>query len=696
VPLETDRAVAEVTDVLERVSAAIPGGGEHRPGQIEMAQLVTRAIERGQHLVVQAGTGTGKSLAYLLPAVLSGRRVVIATVTKALQDQLMKKDLPFLAQQLGQEHDFTFAVLKGRSNYVCRQRVSEIVSGESTSQSLRLEEPALEVRGARGSDSFWDQALGAGGRDPAGGAPTGQAGFSDELRRIIAWAEDSQTGERSELEFEPNPRAWAAVSVGAMECPGAFQCPSGARCFAENARTLAAASQVVVVNTHLYATHVASKGLVLHEHDVLVLDEAHAVEDVMTAALGVELSAGRLRAAATMARSLLEPDDARLSDGVLEVGDQLEESLRPLAGRRLLELSGSDLDRVLELARTRLAALDGALHRAGEDDGGRRTRALLVTGHLLEDLNTISTAGDDQVTWVESDGPSARSPTLKLSPVEIGSLLAERIWPNVTSVLTSATIPPMLETRLGLPSSETELADVGSPFPYERCALLYCPVDLPDRRSPLAETAVHDELERIINAAKGRTLALFTSWRAMTGAVDALRGRVSFVLLAQNDLPKQKLLEAFAEEESACLFATMSFWQGVDVPGTTLSVVTIDRLPFPRPDDPLLQARRERAGDGAFRTVDLPKAAMLLAQGAGRLIRSSTDRGLVAVLDRRLVTAGYGRLMRQALPPMPFTTRRRDAMEFLASIGSDSTESVATGSASDRGAGGAEPPGGDQ
>jgi ATP-dependent DNA helicase DinG len=247
-------------------------------------------------------------------------------------------------------------------------------------------------------------------------------------------------------------------------------------------------------------------------------------------------------------------------------------------------------------------------------------------------------------------------------------VLAERLWPEVTAVLTSATVPPLATRRLGLPRAGTDELDVGSPFPYQEHALLYCAAGLPDRRSADAEAAIHGELATLIEAAGGRTLVLFTSWRAMRHAVEALRPVVGYRVLAQNDLPKPALVDAFADEESACLFATMSFWQGVDVPGPTLSLVAIDRIPFPRPDDPLLEARRERAGGRAFGEVDLPRAATLLAQGAGRLIRSSSDRGVVAVLDRRLATAGYGRELRAALPPMPFTTDRNRAVEFLTAV----------------------------
>jgi ATP-dependent DNA helicase DinG len=511
-----------------------------------------------------------------------------------------------------------------------------------------------------------------------------------QLRRLIAWAETSETGDRAELEFEPNPRAWAALSVSARECPGAFRCPSGTICFAEKARERAAAADVVVVNTHLYATHVASDGAVLPEHDVVVLDEAHAVEDVMTEALGVEITPGRLRGVAQGAHGLVGSDGARFAEGVGEVADRLDAVLAPLAGRRVLtDVNGStpspetqELAAVLELARGRLDALAGALRRAdaetagsadagGDDETARRNRALLAVGHLGEEVSGIVALGDEQVAWVEASGPTGRAPTLRSAPIEVGPLLSKRLWPNVTAVLTSATVPPGLAARLGLPAAGTDHLEVGSPFPFETSALLYCAKHLPDPRRPGARQALHEELEALITAAGGRTLALFTSWRAMHEATDALRPLLAFEVLAQGDKPKAKLLDAFSSDHAACLFATMSFWQGVDVPGPTLSLVALDRLPFSRPDDPLLQARRDRAGEAAFRVVDLPRAATLLAQGTGRLIRSSSDRGVVAVLDSRLATAGYRNVLLGALPPMRRTTNHDEVVAFLHAIARD-------------------------
>jgi len=707
----------EVTDTLRAVAAALPGGGESRPGQEQMAVAVAGAVAGGRNLVVQAGTGTGKSLAYLVPAALAGERVVVATATKALQDQLADKDLPLVAGAT--DNDLTFAVLKGRSNYVCRQRVAEIGG--------RGGQLALEPGSADPPDA--DDAL-----TPSADVDTSDpTTLADQVRSLVRWADDTVTGDRAELPFEPHFRAWAMVSTTARECPGAFKCPSGRDCFAEHARARAAEADIVVVNTHLYGAHLASGGAVLPEHSVVVFDEAHEVEDVMTDSLGIEVGPGRFRALATAARPALDEGDAgaaRAVEAVAALADVFQRVLRPWSGRRVphddlaagtdpaagspgadgaaapsdgaepqgLELGlaplpvaprraapaaatapttgvGPDpaIGTLLALATGRVGRLVDHLRRtdraAGDAepsaDRSRRDRVLLAAGHLAADLARLALLGDGEVAWVE-DG--SRAPSLRVSPIDVGPVLAERLWGQVTAVLTSATVPIGLAERLGMPQGATDSLDVGSPFDYRAHSLLYVARSLPDRRSPEAEPAMHDELEVLINAAGGRTLALFTSWRAMRAAVETLGPRLAFPVLTQSDLPKPALVEAFRADERACLFATLGFWQGVDVPGRTLSLVTIDRIPFPRPDDPVLEARRELAGGGAFGTVDLPRAGTLLAQGAGRLIRSSTDRGVVAVLDSRLATARYRSALLERVPPMKRTLDRDEVVAFLADI----------------------------
>lgn len=617
---------ADLASALRRVTAALPGGGEARPGQVVMAEAVAGAITGGRHLVVQAGTGTGKSLAYLVPAILSGQRVVVSTATKALQDQLAHKDLPFLQAHLGV--DFTFAVLKGRSNYLCRQRMREVAGGDDT----------LEL----------DDDVGALGR---------------EVARLIEFGQDpAASGDRADLPFEPRPKAWSAVSVNAMECPGAAKCPSGGDCFAERARQTAALADVIVVNTYLYATHLATGGYVLPDHDVVVFDEAHELEDVAASNLGLELSSGRFRALARMARPLVT--DPQTAEDVDSAGLLFEDALAEWRGKRLSEPLPDRLAETLALAAERARRLVSDV-RTSEGDDARKARALQAGGHLVGDLAFVVDRREGDVAWVE--GPP-HAPVLKVAPVDVSALLAERLWGERTAILTSATIPPNLVARLGLPPDDTDTLDVGSPFPYDAHGLLYCARHLPDPRSAEYEPAMIDELEALIRAAGGRTLALFTSWKAMHAAADALRPRLPYEVLAQSDLPKPALIRAFTEDETACLFATMGFWQGVDVPGRSLSLVVLDRLPFPRPDEPLIQARRDKAGAGAFRLIDLPRAATLLAQGAGRLIRSSQDRGVVAVLDPRLSKANYAHDLVRALPPMRRTRHRADVEAFLTAI----------------------------
>jgi len=643
---------AEVEAALERVTTSLPGS-EDRPSQRQMAAAVARAVKEQRHLIVQAGTGTGKSLGYLVPALVLGTRVVVATATKALQDQLATRDLPFLAEQLGAKDPFEFAVLKGRSNYLCRQRAEELEgAGDPLSADGGMfEEPSTRNPGP----------------------------FAREIRRLLDWGRQAETGDRADLTWEPSAAAWSQVSVAPRDCPGAARCPSGKRCFAEAARERAVHADVVVVNTHLYATHLAAGGGILPDHDLLVVDEAHELEDIASASLGFELTGGRLGALARLARPLIvESASVEAVDGAAGL---LNSTLAPHRGQRLTLPLDPTVREALTLTRERLARLQAALRSGqsgaaldgvgtGDDqDSGRaarRARAQQAAGNLSTDIDAVLALGEEQVAWVE--GPE-HAPVLRVAPIDVGASLDRLLWQGEnapTAVMTSATIPPGLGQRIGLPAGSFDELDVGSPFDYARQALLYCPLHLPDPRRPEYEPAMVDELVALIDAAGGRTMALFTSWRAMTAAAAAVRQRVAWPILTQSDLPKPALVARFSAEEESCLFATMGFWQGVDVPGSALSLVTIDRLPFPRPDDPLLQARRDRLGRAAFSSIDVPRAATLLAQGVGRLIRSSSDRGVVAVLDKRLGTASYRWDLVRALPPMRRTRHRADVVEFLA------------------------------
>ncbi len=618
--------VDEVIARLEQITSHLPGGGQHRSGQVEMTKAVAQAIDDRFHLVARAGTGTGKSLAYLVPAIVSGRTTVVATATKALQDQLAEKDLPFLDEHLG----VRWAVVKGRANYVCKQRLLELGNDRQM---------ALEGVAARDLDQ--------------------------QLDAIVEWAAETETGDRAELEIEPSAAAWGALSVSSDACPGASRCPSGDSCFAEAARSAAADADLIVVNTHLYGLHLASDGAILPEHDVVVIDEAHQLEDIISATAGVELSAGRFSDLSRRAAGIIADDE--LAAKIAEAGDDLDDALESAGDGRLTLDHDDDIGRALDKGREAADRLMGALRNVRDDldtdTAARKERALQAATTLITEIDHAYAMTDGDVAFV-SGPPNRRS--LRIAPIDVGATLQETLWQLPTVVLTSATVPDVLPQQIGLGEDAFQFIDVGSPFDYETSALLYCAMDLPEPRSPDFEEAAQAELERLIVAAGGRTLALFTSWRAMENAVEALRPRLPWDVLAQGELPKPALLEAFRDDPEACLFATMSFWQGVDVVGDSLLLVVIDKLPFPRPDDPLLEARRDRAGRGAFRTVDLPRAAMMLAQGTGRLIRSEADRGVVAVLDRRLATnKSYRWDLLQALPPYRRTRDRTEVEDFL-------------------------------
>lgn len=620
-----------VDDALARLAAALPaGGGEHRPQQVQMARAVAAAIDGHRHLVVQAGTGTGKSWGYLAPLVLAGTTTVVATATKALQDQLATKDLPYLQQHLGVP--FEWAVLKGRSNYICMQRVREVQDKDNG--QLELAEFAAVAKA--------------------------------EVRRLVSWAGSTDSGDQATLSWAPSDKAWQAVSVGSDECPGANRCPMGKVCFAELARQRAQAADVIVVNMHLYGLHVGTGGMILPDHQVVVIDEAHQLEDIMSDTVGVQIAGGRFTTLTAALKRVL--DDPAVVGPIGEAPTRVRDALRVHVGERLPTPYPADVQEMLVDVRGRIEKAQSALRAIEtdvEDAKARKLRAQQLATRLQETIDSALSGREGYVSFV-SGGPEY--PRLEIAPLAVGEVLANGIWAQRTAVLCSATIPTSLGERVGLPAADFDELDVGSPFDYEHHALLYCAVHLPDPRTPRFAAAVHDELAALITAAGGRTLALFTSWKAMDAAAEAVRTRVEVPILTQRDLPKTALVKAFSEDEKACLFATAGFFQGVDIPGRTLSLVVIDKIPFPRPDDPLLSARRELLGAAAFGQIDLPRAAMLLAQATGRLIRTSTDRGVVAVMDPRLGTANYRWDIIRALPPMRRTRHRAEAEDFLREI----------------------------
>ena len=679
-------------------------GGTARPGQDAMADAVWRAIGTGEHLAVQAGTGTGKSLAYLVPAAAHaigrGSSVVVATATIALQRQLIDRDLPrltpALAPRLGREP--TFAILKGRRNYLCQHRL----------RTGPPDEP--------GETLF----------DPADVSAVGR-----QVRRLTEWAADTATGDRDELVPGVEDRAWRQVSVSATECLGAQRCPFGSSCFAERAREAAARVDIVVTNHALLAIDALEEYAVLPDRDVVIIDEAHDLVNRVTSVASAELSAPAVETAARRSGRMLSAEEA---------APLREAGRRPTGSWRTSRPGASTTCPPRWPARSPSSATRPAPapHRCGPAPGeapedAERLAAWRAALAALDDVSgtadrMLGAFGPDvaarrDVVWMDrpADPDSRRPPTLRVAPLEVGTLLADRLFRRQTVVLTSATLAlggsfEPLARQWGLPPSASEPStgrgpsagrepsaaggpsaggeaspggeasaggessagggaaagaeaapaglawsglDVGSPFDHRRAGILYVARHLPPPgRNGLPE-AYLAELRELIEAAGGRTLGLFSSMRAAVQAAEELRGQISQPLLCQGDDATGELVRQFIDDEASCLFGTLSLWQGVDVPGRSLQLVVIDRIPFPRPDDPLASARQRavaaRGGNG-FMAVAAAQAALLLAQGAGRLLRTTDDKGMVAVLDPRLATAGYSGFLRASLPPFWTTT----------------------------------------
>jgi ATP-dependent DNA helicase DinG len=590
-----------------------------------MALAVESAIATSTPAIIEAGTGTGKSLGYLIPAALSRRTVVIATATKALQDQLITKEVPAIKAA---GVPLSAAVLKGRLNYLCLKKFNEFTGPTN---------------------------------------PTTLSSDHVQFDRITDWASTTTSGERDELAFDVSPPLWSSLSMSADECPGASNCPYGAPCYAERAKAAAAASDIIIVNAALYGAHISTGRTLLPPHEAAIFDEAHQLPDILSRALGAEINAPRIRALTRLARPLVSVATTPLLTEMNAAADSLQKALEERIGL-LPEISrvGSDpsIDDslvALETAAEELLKILDGLKGLSQGDELSRLSLRGVVVHLRTDLVNFLIPDDNDLIFIEGD----LFPTLVCAPIDLGHLL-KPLWEDVTPIMTSATIPSFFSERLGLTGAiELELP---SPFDYKKNSLLYVPSHLSDRRTDQSEVEIAAELTELITAAGGRTLALFTSRRALEKIGLMVRQKLTTPVLLQGDMSRASLLEAFITDEATSLFATMGFWQGVDIPGRTLSLLTIDRLPFMPPDDPMQQARRERAGSGAFYTVDLPRAAMLLAQGIGRLIRNASDRGVVAVFDTRLSTASYKDTLLGRLPDMKRTTNQAVATEFLRSL----------------------------
>jgi ATP-dependent DNA helicase DinG len=601
---------------------------EPRAGQSALASAVEAALGSGRHLLAEAGTGTGKSLAYLIPALESGRRVVVSTATKALQEQLLGKDVPLAAAALGREVDVV--VLKGRQNYLCRN--------------------GLHGFGLLGSQLF----------------PV--ASDADAFEAMLGWIGSTETGDRAELEAEPPETVWAEIAVGADRCLGRL-CPFVGTCFSEAARERASHAELVITNHALYFADLGLRSrtdatAVLPEHDAVVFDEAHRLEDSAATWLGGRISAPvlhrLLRDVDRACREAALPVPARTLDRVEAAGLRLLASVAPPAGRRRLREVPAEPAQALA---ARLAELAATLTGTRDEVEPVAARAL----RLAADVEACLEAdGDDLVVWAEPD-------TVAWAPVDVSGPLGELLWDDgPTAVLVSATRTAgddfgFVRERLGLRSADE--VSVGSPYDFRSQALLYLPSGLPDPRADDALDRAAEEVAALCRISGGRALVLTSSYRALTAIADRIRGRVPYEVLAQGDAPRERLLERFREDVASVLVATSTFWQGIDVPGESLSLLVIHKLPFAVPDDPLVEARCERLaalGGDWFREYSLPSAVLQLRQGFGRLIRSHSDRGVIAILDPRMRSRPYGRAFLESLPPCPVVSERAAVAAFFA------------------------------
>jgi ATP-dependent DNA helicase DinG len=669
--------------LLAAAVAAI--GGTERAGQVQMAEAVVESIESGRHLFVQAGTGTGKSLAYLVPALAHGDRVVVATATIALQNQLIDRDLPRLVDAvtplLGSRP--TFAILKGRRNYACLQRLNDGPDDADEFALFDLEAVAAPERGRTG-------------RPPAATSTLGK-----EVVRLHEWAVSTSTGDRDDVAPGVSDRGWAQVSVSAQDCVGAHRCAYGEECFAERARERAADADIVVTNHALLAIDALEPFPILGEHGLVVVDEAHELVDRVT---NIATDEVRVASIERVVRRAQRHVKERPADAMLAAGARLALVLDKTEPGRLDNLS-PELAGVLAEVRDCAHALVTALGRGQSGDGpgsfadALRRRARAAAEEVHEVAGRLLEQSDHDVTWMEDDG--RLGPALKVAPLSVAGLLREALFTKRTVVLTSATLAlggsfNIVARQVGLSTTNAQAdpqprgvpevdetdgelvagwdgLDVGSPFDYPRQAILYVARRLPPPgRDGIGAEAV-EELTDLIRAAGGRTLGLFSSHRAAVAAAEALRSRIPYPVLLQGQESTGQLIKRFAAEPRTCLFGTLSLWQGVDVPGASCQLVVIDRLPFPRPDDPIRSARQravDAAGGNGFMTIAAAHAALLLGQGAGRLIRSASDRGVVAVLDPRLATARYAGFLKASMPRFWYTENAERVRRSLAAIDS--------------------------
>ncbi|MGW7639623.1 ATP-dependent DNA helicase [Streptomyces decoyicus] len=640
-------------DLLHAAVTAV--GGTERPGQVAMAEAVAGAVDEQAHLLVQAGTGTGKSLGYLVPALAHGERVVVATATLALQRQLVERDLPRTVEAL---HPLLrrrpeFAMLKGRSNYLCLHRLHEGVPQEE-------EDGLFDV---------FEQAT-----------PTSKLG--KDLLRLRDWADETETGDRDALTPGVSDRAWGQVSVSSRECLGASKCAYGAECFAEAARERAKLADVVVTNHALLAIDAIEGAPVLPQHEVLIIDEAHELVSRVTGVATGELTPGQVNRAVRRAAKLVNEKAADQLQTASESFERLMELALPGRLEEIPEDLGYCLMALRDAARTVISALGSTRDKSVQDEDAVRKQALAAVENVHAVAERLANGSEYDVVWYERHDRFGAS--LRVAPLSVSGLLREKLFDDRSVTLTSATLKlggdfNGVAASLGLAPEGTEGEDippwkgldVGSPFDYAKQGILYVAKHLAQPGREGSRTDMLDELAELIEAAGGRTLGLFSSMRAAQAAAEELRGRLDVPILLQGEETLGELIRAFASDARTCLFGTLSLWQGVDVPGANCQLVVMDRVPFPRPDDPLMSARQkavEEAGGNGFMAVAATHAALLMAQGAGRLVRATGDRGVVAVLDPRVERARYGSFLRKSMPEFWYTTDRNQVRRSLAAI----------------------------
>ena len=641
----------KVRSALDAAVTAI--GGEPREGQIEMAEAVANSLADRHHLLVQAGTGTGKSLAYLVPALVYGKKVLVATATLALQRQLIERDLPKIKGALEKElgRDLTFAVYKGVGNYVCLQKMNS--EGNDPDGEVLLEIGTLEM----------------------------------DAKRLRTWVETpGVSGDRDDAPVVDR-RVWIANSTSGRECMGAEECPFGSRCFAVNAKAKAQTADVVVTNHTLLAIEIVDSHPILPERDAIILDEAHEFMDRTTQAVTEELTAGRVERAAKMAKKHMPGKAAIAFD---KAADLFAEALTdyasdvrndPTKAGRMPELPSvleAPTRKIKESAAAVIALINADSEIIDPDSLAERARVKGATQEVLTTATKLLKPGHGQVMWFEPNFS-----TIYLAPLQVSSVLRENLLTQTPVIATSATLSvgksfDAIASSIGFvvnkSSSEEEepesfesgeidpanvqMLDVGSPFDFANQGMLYLPRHIPEpgRDGPSIEALT--ELGELAEAAGGRTLALFSSWRGVEMADEHLRRvlkelKLPIITQRRGD-SVGPLVDRFAEDPRSILLGTISLWQGIDVPGPSCTLVVIDRIPFPRPDEPVMAARAaeaDEAGGSGFMQVSLPRAALLLAQGTGRLIRSIDDRGVVAILDSRITTKRYGSILLNSMPP---------------------------------------------